>query len=258
MIRVNEVKLSVDEGISVLRNKIARKLRLNPGEIIDYTIFKESIDARKNEINFVYIVDVFVRDEDKVLRKNKTLQKSPNVRYHEVQAGDGRLLHRPVVIGTGPAGLFAGLILAQRGYKPILLERGQDVNTRTSDVDEFWKNGKLNPESNVQFGEGGAGTFSDGKLTTRTKDTKSRKALEEFVSAGAPKEILYAYKPHIGTDILKTVVKNMRQSIIKLGGEVKFGSKVTDVFIENGAITGIEINKSETLKSTGDCFSHRP
>lgn len=249
MIRVNEIKLSVDEDMEVLRDKIAKKLRLNPQEIIDYTIFKESIDARKrNDINFVYIVDVNIQNEETVLRKNKNLQKSPDVRYHDVKTGDGHLLHRPVVIGTGPAGLFAGLILAQRGYNPILLERGKDVDTRTSDVDEFWNNGKLNPESNVQFGEGGAGTFSDGKLTTRTKDMRSRKALVEFVAAGAPKEILYAYKPHIGTDILKTIVKNIRQSIITLGGEVRFGSKVTDVFIENGAVVGLEINKAETLK----------
>ncbi len=248
MIRVNEVKLSLEEDISVLPNKIAKKLKLNPTEIQDYIIYRESVDARKNEINFVYTVDVKVQDEAKVLNKNKSLQKSHNARYQEVIEGDACLFHRPVVIGTGPAGLFAGLVLAQRGYCPVLLERGQDVDTRTIDVNRFWESGKLDPESNVQFGEGGAGTFSDGKLTARTKDIRSRKVLEELAAAGAPKEILYSYKPHVGTDILKEVVKNIRQSITELGGEVRFGSKVTDIFIENGIITGVEINNSETLE----------
>ncbi|MCW3490651.1 NAD(P)/FAD-dependent oxidoreductase [Dethiobacter alkaliphilus] len=248
MIRVNEVKLSVDEDRKLLKNKIAKKLRISPEEISAFSIFKESIDARKrHEISFVYIVDVEVTDEERVLRKNKSLQKSPDFRYRDAEAGDGVLKHRPVVVGTGPAGMFAGLILAQRGYRPILLERGQDVDTRTRDVEEFWQNRKLNPESNVQFGEGGAGTFSDGKLTTRTKDLRSRKALEEFVVAGAPEEILYAAKPHIGTDILKSVVKNIRGRIIELGGEVRFGSKVTDVLIENGRVAGIIINDKEKL-----------
>lgn len=248
MIRVNEVKLSIDEDIKTLGNKIAKKLRISPQEIIDFKIYKESIDARKrNEINFAYIVDVNVQNEDRVLSKNKNVQKSPDLSYKDATSGDNELLNRPVIIGTGPAGMFAGLILAQRGYKPILLERGQDVDTRTKDVYEFWNNRKLNLESNVQFGEGGAGTFSDGKLTTRIKDIRCRKVLEEFVNAGAPEEILYSYKPHIGTDILKSVVKNIRQSIIDLGGEVRFGSKVTDVFIENGRIAGVEINESRTL-----------
>lgn len=250
MIRVNEVKLSVDEGLDLLREKIAKKLKVSPQDILHYTIFRESIDARKrSDISFVYIVDVGLKDEERVLRKNRQLQKSPNFRYHGVKTGEETLNNRPVVIGTGPAGMFAALILAQRGFQPILLERGQDVDTRAKDVAEFWHQGKLNTESNVQFGEGGAGTFSDGKLTTRTKDTRSRKVLEEFVAAGAPAEILYAYKPHIGTDILVSVVKNIRQRIISLGGTVRFGSKVTNVVIKNGRIAGVEINNSETLNA---------
>ncbi len=248
MVRVNEVKLSIDEDIKLLKKKIAEKIKIDPDEIIDYKIFKESIDARKkNEISFVYVVDVEVQDENKVLSENKNVKKSPDVSYKDVKAGNDKLINPPIVIGTGPSGMFAGLILAQRGYKPILLERGQDVETRTKDVDKFWENRELNTESNVQFGEGGAGTFSDGKLTTRTKDIRARKVLEEFVSAGAPEEILYSYKPHIGTDILKGVVKNIRETIIELGGEVRFGSKVTDILIENGKISGVEINKTQKI-----------
>ena len=248
MIRVHEVKLSLDEGKELLHKKIARKLKVASEEIINFSIFKESIDARKrHDIHFVYIVDVHVQNQERILSKNKNLQKSPNLSYVHAKAGGYELKNRPVVIGTGPAGLFAGLILAQRGYNPILLERGQDVDTRNCDVRAFWQHRKLNPESNVQFGEGGAGTFSDGKLTTRTKDIRSRKALEEFVTAGAPEEILYAAKPHIGTDILTSVVKNIREKILALGGEVRFGCKVTDIFLSEGQVTGLEINSSETL-----------
>ncbi len=250
MIRVRDIKLSIDEDIELLKNKIAKKLKISDQEIISYNIFKESIDARRvNEINYIYTVDVKVQNENKVLRKNRNLVNSPDTKYKDVKPGDKGLETSPVIIGTGPAGMFAGLILAQRGYNPILLERGQDVDTRTKDVRGFWENGKLNLESNVQFGEGGAGTFSDGKLTTRSKDIRSRKVLEEFIVSGAPKEILYSYKPHIGTDILKNVVKNIRQRIIDFGGEVRFGSKVTDIFVKDGKITGVEINKSEKLKT---------
>lgn len=248
MIRVNEIKLSLDEDIRMLKEKLAKKLRIKPEEIMEYEIFKESIDARdKHKIFLVYTVDVAVKDEDKILKKNKHIIKRPSLEYEEVQEGKNKLVHRPVVIGTGPGGVFAGLVLAQRGYAPILLERGQDVDTRTADVERFWNRKVLCPESNVQFGEGGAGTFSDGKLTTRIKDKRCRKVLQEFVKHGAPEEILYAYKPHIGTDILKTVVKNMRKGIEKLGGEVRFGSKVTDFFIEDGKIKGVEINHKEKV-----------
>ncbi|WZL72449.1 hypothetical protein QBE52_15485 [Clostridiaceae bacterium 35-E11] len=251
MIRVNEIKLSIDEALDMLKEKIAKKLRIQPEEIIDYEIFKESIDARdKHKIFLVYTVDVALKNEEKILKKNKHIMKRPSLEYEEVKEGKNKLGHRPIVIGTGPGGVFAGLILAQRGYAPILLERGEDVDTRTADVEKFWRKKVLNPESNVQFGEGGAGTFSDGKLTTRIKDRRCRKVLKEFVKHGAPKEILYSYKPHIGTDILKTVVKNMRKEIEKLGGEIRFGSKVTDFFIENGNIKGIEINHKENLKAS--------
>ncbi|TCO76492.1 NAD(P)/FAD-dependent oxidoreductase [Marinisporobacter balticus] len=247
MIRINEVKLSLDENQNILKEKIGKKLKVKPEEIIDYKIFRESIDARKNNISFVYTIDVMLKNEAHVLKKNKEVKKSPRLTYEDVEAGDERLIHRPIIVGMGPAGMFAGLILSQRGYNPILLERGQDVDTRSKDIDHFWKMGKLNPASNVQFGEGGAGTFSDGKLTTRIKDIRCRKVLEEFINAGAPKEISYVQKPHIGTDILKNVVKNMRKTIEDLGGEVRFGNKVTDFFIENGAIKGLEINGNDKI-----------
>lgn len=155
--------------------------------------------------------------------------------------------NRPVIVGSGPSGLFAALILAQMGYAPIVLERGKNVDDRTKDVQTFWKESKLLPDSNVQFGEGGAGTFSDGKLTTQIRDPRCRKVLEEFVEAGAPQEIIYKSKPHVGTDILKVVVKNIREKIIELGGEVRFESKVTELIIENGQVVGVTVNHNKFI-----------
>ncbi len=249
MLRVNQIKLSLDEDITDIERKLEKRLKIKSDELISYKIFKESIDARKGTISFVYTVDAEVRNEDKVMKRSKDICKTPDFWYKQVKEGDQELKNRPVIIGSGPAGIYAALILARRGYKPIVLERGQDVKKRTQSVHEFWKTGKLNTESNVQFGEGGAGTFSDGKLTTRIKDTRCRKVLEEFVEAGAPEEILYSYKPHIGTDILKKVVKNIRETIESFGGEIRFDSKVTDFIIEDGKITSLEINNSEILKA---------
>ena len=248
MIRINEVKLSLEETVEIIPYKLTKLLNISLEDIIDYKIYRESIDARKGgQIFFVYTVDAEIKNEENLLQKNKKLTETPDLQYQEVPQGTIQLKHRPVIIGFGPSGMFAGLILAQRGYKPIILERGQDVDNRTKDIEEFWKLGKLNPESNVQFGEGGAGTFSDGKLTTRVKDKRCRKILEEFVSAGAPDEILYSYKPHIGTDILKNVVKNIRHKIEELGGEILFNSKVTDFIIHGESLTNIEINGQEQL-----------
>lgn len=249
MIRVNEVKLSINEGLENLVQKLEKILRVGKDDIIEFKIFRESIDARKEEIFFVYTIDVKVKNEEKILKKNKKFSKTPDFEYKDVPSGNMKSYTRPVIIGFGPSGAFAALVLAQRGYRPIVLERGQKVSKRTEDVDNFWKTGVLNPESNVQFGEGGAGTFSDGKLTTRIKDKRCRKVLQELVSAGAPQEILYSYKPHIGTDILKTVVKNIRQSIEELGGEVRFGSKVTDFLVEKGKLIGLEINGKAIIET---------
>lgn len=250
MLRISDIKIKLKEDIIELKKEIIKKLNITEESLISYRIFKESIDARKkNDICFVYTVDVEVKDEQKVLKKlkHKNITVAPDIEYHYVTKGNKNINKRPVIVGTGPAGLFAGLILAQMGYRPILLERGKAVEERAIDVHKFWDTGKLNFESNVQFGEGGAGTFSDGKLNTLIKDPRSRKILEEFVAAGAPEDILYKNKPHIGTDILRNVVVNIRNNIISLGGEVFFQSKVTDIIIEDEKLKGIIINDSEGL-----------
>ncbi|MCT4593122.1 MAG: hypothetical protein N4A57_02450 [Anaeromicrobium sp.] len=250
MIRINEIRLTIDEDIKLLKKKISKKLRVNMDHIKEYHIYRQSIDARKRDnLYFVYTIDVEVENEDKILKKIKGINKSPNLEYIQVQEGEDELKNSPIIIGSGPAGMFCGLLLAHRGYNPIILERGEDVDERTKTIDNLWNNNKLNIESNVQFGEGGAGTFSDGKLTTRIKDKRCRKVLEEFVKAGAPEEIMYLHKPHIGTDILKDVVKNMRNSIIEHGGQVRFNAKVTDILIEDKKVVGVQVNNKEKIGS---------
>ncbi len=252
MLRVTGIKLSLDEDKALIKNKAAKKLRVRANEIINYRIFRESIDARKSDrIFFVYTVDVELNNEPAVLKRLKggEVTVTPSMDYRLVQPGSHRIPHRPVVVGLGPAGLFAGLLLARLGYRPVILERGADVDTRTRAVRSFWQTGLLDKDCNVQFGEGGAGAFSDGKLTTLIKDKRCHRVLEEMVLAGAPGEIMYAYKPHIGTDLLKNVVKNIRRQIIELGGEVRFNNKVTDIFIEGNRLTGLEINGEPALEA---------
>jgi len=252
MLRISGIKIAITKNQKeTLEKEIVRYLRIPPGDLIGYKIFKQSIDARKADmVYFVYTIDVEVKGEEKVLKNNKNkATRPPDVSYKYVPPGKKPLTKRPIVVGTGPAGLFSGLILAQMGYRPILLERGQDVEARTKAVEEFWTEGTLNEESNVQFGEGGAGTFSDGKLTTLIKNPRCRKVLEELVKHGAPEEILYSYKPHIGTDILKTVVKNLRQKIIDLGGEVRFNARVSELIIENQEMQGVVINEQEKIET---------
>lgn len=248
MLRVSEIKLSINEELGSIPYKIKKKLKIEDDDWISYSIFRESIDARKKEIQFVYTVDIVVKNEEKVLKYNpKKVTKTPVLEYQYPQ-NIAALKHRPIVVGFGPCGMFAALILAEMGCRPIVLERGKTVEERIQDVDLFWKEGLLNTESNVQFGEGGAGTFSDGKLTTRIKDTKRcRKVLQALIEAGAPEDILYKQKPHVGTDILRNVVKSIRNKIIKLGGEIKFSSKVTDLIIENNRICGVKINDKEVI-----------
>lgn len=249
MIRVQDIKLSLGEELNSLTIKIAKKLKLKPDEIIGYTIIKEAVDARKKEeIKLVYTIDIQTTKETELLARFPSL-KAPDRTYHRPKKGSNLLNHRPVVVGSGPCGLFAALILAQEGFKPIVLERGRSVEKRVEDVNKFWEDGKLAPSSNVQFGEGGAGTFSDGKLTTQIKNTRCHKVLEELVQAGAPPQILYKNKPHVGTDILREVVKNMRQAIINLGGEFRFESQVTNITVEDHHITGVEINHSDHLNT---------
>ncbi len=252
MIRISHIKIAAGKAqASALEQEIKRALRLKSLQGISYHIRKKSVDARKKESIFcIYTVDVEgIADEQRVVQKchKDTITVLKEECYMEPVPGTQSLSYAPVVIGAGPAGLFAALLLAELGYRPILLERGQDVDRRTVDVERFWQTGELDTASNVQFGEGGAGTFSDGKLNSVIKDIRCRKVLETFVRFGAPEEILYQAKPHIGTDHLKLVVKNMRQAIVAAGGQVRFHSQVTGIRTEEGVLTGIEINGSEVL-----------
>ena len=248
MIRIHEIKLSVAHTEEDVRRKAAKLLRVEPSAFLRFTIIRRSIDARKKpELYVVYTVEVEVAGQEQVLKKARAkkgqIQAGDWKPYCFPSAGKKELSHRPIIVGTGPAGLFCGYMLAKAGYQPLLLERGQDVKTRLADVERFWQDGILNPASNVQFGEGGAGTFSDGKLTTSVKDPcgRQREVLRIFVEAGAPEEILYDAKPHIGTDILCRVVENLRNQITAWGGEVRFASQVTSLLCENDKILGVEV-----------------
>lgn len=256
MLRLTNIKININkakthsEEKEALRKEIISKLNITEKDLLDYKIFKKSIDARKKDvIYFIYAIDAQINNEIKILKKysKKGVTETPDMSYVGVPLGAEKMSQRPVIIGMGPTGLIAGLFLSKMGYKPIILERGEDVHTRTTKVNNFWKNGVLDTESNVQFGEGGAGAFSDGKLTTLINDKRCRTILEEFIKAGAPEEILYSNKPHIGTDLLKSVIKKIREEIIQNGGEVRFNSKVTDFIINDNKINGVIINNSETL-----------
>ncbi len=241
MLRITNIKMPVNTGYEELYSKTLKILKTD--KLKSFKISKKSIDARKKtDVFFVYNVDVEVSDEIKLLNKlnDKNISIVDNIIYSFPK--EKKLKFQPVIIGTGPAGLFAGLVLAQNGYNPILLERGADVDERSKKVSSFWHSGVLDFNTNVQFGEGGAGTFSDGKLTTGIKDFRIKKVLEEFVRFGAPKEILYLSKPHIGTDILKKVVKGIRNEIIMLGGEVRFLSKAEKLIINSGEISAVLVN----------------
>lgn len=235
MIRISDLKLPLDYDNEKIKSLAAKQLKIDKSQIKSAKLFRRSIDARhKENITFIASVDVEIKvNESSVLRRCK----SDKINYAEPYSYNlpkcKKSDKRPVVVGAGPAGLFAALILAQAGQCPILIERGKSVDKRTCDVRTFWENGILKTESNVQFGEGGAGTFSDGKLNTGTKDIRSRKVLTEFVNHGAPEEILYNAKPHIGTDKLKTTVKNIRNEIINLGGEVRFETKLVSIISSN-------------------------
>lgn len=235
--RMHQIKLSIDETKSDIPKKILKKLGNRDLILTDVEIIKESLDARdKGDIKLVYTVDfqAVTRQRPKqfvTLPVNPKigLEEAPDMSYIEVESGSEKMEGRPVIVGFGPCGMFAGLLLAKRGYRPIIIERGGQIEQRVEDVEKFWNEGILNSESNVQFGEGGAGTFSDGKLTTGIKDPRIRKVLEEFVRAGADEDILYKQKPHIGTDVLRTVVKNIREEIIGCGGEIRFDTRFVEV-----------------------------
>ncbi|MFT3931742.1 MAG: NAD(P)/FAD-dependent oxidoreductase [Spongiibacteraceae bacterium] len=256
MIRITELALPIDHAAEALSAAVAERLHIRPADIVDIQVFKRSYDARKKNsaILFVYIVDVVVADEAAVLKRfahDQHIKPSPDTHYYPVAQAPVALNERPVVIGFGPCGLFAALVLAQMGFKPIVLERGKDVRQRTKDTWGLWRKKVLAPESNVQFGEGGAGLFSDGKLYSQIKDPKfyGRKVMREFVRAGAPEEILYVSKPHIGTFRLTGVVSAMREEIKALGGEVRFESKVVDLMINDQQVEGVVLANGETLRS---------
>ncbi len=255
MIRLTEIRLPLTHEEGELREAIAKKLRIPAQQVLSFTLFKRGYDARKkNNIQLIYTLDVEVENEAELLA---TLSDDPHVRitpdmeYKFVAQARADLTERPVVIGFGPCGLFAGLVLAQMGFKPIIVERGKEVRERTKDTFGFWRKRTLNPESNVQFGEGGAGTFSDGKLYSQVKDPHfyGRKVMTEFVAAGAPEEIMYVSKPHIGTFKLVTMIEKMRATILELGGEIRFSTRVDDIHQQEGKITGVTLSNGEVLHS---------
>ena len=255
MLRITEVKLRIDHPEGKIREAILKRLRVPARDLINYTIFKRGVDARKAPaILFTYTLDVSVRDEAAVLRRFKDDSRvgiAPDTTYRFRTETPPIGSPRPVIIGLGPAGLFAGLILAQSGFRPLILERGKAVRERTKDTFGFWRQGILHPESNVQFGEGGAGTFSDGKLYSQIKDPRhyGRKVLEEFVKAGAPEEILFVSKPHIGTFRLVSIVEKMRATILSLGGEIRFQSRVDDIEIDDGQVRGVLLTSGEHIST---------
>ncbi|MBO6149714.1 MAG: FAD-dependent oxidoreductase [Clostridium sp.] len=244
MIRINQLKISIDHTEEDLRRKAAKLLHIAPEEILSLDIVRRSPDARKKDnILFSYIVDVRARNEEKLVKRAKSpdIMIRKDAAYHFPESGNAPLKHRPVIIGFGPAGMFCALFLARAGYHPLVLERGQDADTRKARVARFWETGELDGECNIQFGEGGAGTFSDGKLNTMVKDAsgRNRQVLEELVRFGADSSVLWDSHPHVGTDVLTEVVKNIRGEICRLGGEIRFGARADDFITENGKITGV-------------------
>jgi len=256
MLRITELKLPLDHPEEALRPALLERLGIDDSELLAFTLFKRSYDARKksSELHFIYTIDFEVRDEAALLARlsdDRHLAIAPDTAYKAVGQAPAGFEERPLVVGFGPCGIFAALILAQAGLKPIVLERGKEVRQRTKDTWGLWRKNVLDPESNVQFGEGGAGTFSDGKLYSQIKDPKylGRKVLHEFVKAGAPEEILYVSKPHIGTFRLTGVVATMREEIKALGGEVRFQQRVSDVLIEGDQLRGVVLDSGEQILS---------
>ena len=246
-ISVTNLRLPVGSGNEELKEAAAKKMGIAAGDVKEFKISKESIDARKKpDISRVY--SVIAEIDTKVrIRNNPDVKLYEEAAVEELNTGTKEMLQRPIVVGSGPAGIFAGLLLAQYGFKPLLLERGSCVEERKAMVNEFWKNNVFDAETNVQFGEGGAGTFSDGKLTTRINDKRCERVLEEFHKSGAHKEILFKAKPHIGSDVLTTITANMRRRIQELGGEIRFHSKVTALLLKAGQIKGVVVNGNEEI-----------
>lgn len=245
MLRIFDISLPLDYNDDTIKSIICNKFKLKPNCIKGISLYRRSVDARnKNNIHFICTIDIDTKNEGSILNKYSNSKISKATKYKYELPPNTTMEKRPVVVGFGPAGIFCALILAQMGHNPIVLERGKDVDSRTNDVTNFWNTGRLNTKSNVQFGEGGAGTFSDGKLNTGVKDARSRKVLEEFVDCGAPKEILYLAKPHIGTDKLKQTVKNLRKKIISLGGEIRFESQLININTCNSSVVSVQVDNN--------------
>jgi uncharacterized FAD-dependent dehydrogenase len=258
MLRIQELKLPLDHPERALRQAVLKRLGVSEQNLISFTLFKRAYDARKTSaIQLIYTIDAEVKDEASVLKrlsKDKQIVRTPDLNYRPpVQASGG--MKQPVVVGMGPCGLFAGLLLAEMGFNPIILERGKIVRERTVDTFKFWRKGILNPGSNAQFGEGGAGTFSDGKLYSQIKDPRhlGRKVLTEFVEAGAPDEILYVSKPHIGTFRLVSMIEHMRGKIERLGGEIRFEHQVSDILLHERQgekqVAGVVLANGEAIET---------
>ncbi|MFC1235929.1 NAD(P)/FAD-dependent oxidoreductase [Vibrio sp. F74] len=261
MIRLNQVKLPLDHSENALQDYVLETLSLSEQQLVDIHVFKRGYDARKkNQITLIYTLDITLKEVDEAqllarFEQNQNVRISPDTEYKYVASAPADLTERPIVIGMGPCGLFVALILAQMGFKPIVLERGKSVHERAKDTFRFWRTSELNTESNVQFGEGGAGTFSDGKLYSQVKDPGflGLKVKNEFVLAGAPEEIIYVSKPHIGTYKLVTMVEKMRTNIIELGGDIRFETRVEEINIEGTGddqhVTGVTLNGGEVINS---------
>lgn len=251
MIRISQIKIPIKENT---RDKIilecSRKLRIKKDDIENYKINKKSIDARKKpDLFYVYELDLVVKDEEVILRRSKDIRKTPKENYKFKVLGSKKLNHRPIIVGSGPCGLFCSYFLAEAGYNPLIVERGEKIEDREQAIEKFFETGVLDPNSNIQFGEGGAGTFSDGKLNTLVKDKKYRqkRIFEILVENGAPEEILYESKPHIGTDILRNVIKSIRNKVISMGGDFLFNTTLTDINISDGKVVSVVLNNDREV-----------